>query len=282
VSAPEHTCVFHRGALGDSILLWPRLRSELRAGRRVTLVTDGEKARLAEAELGGDGAALLGLDTEQPRFNDLWRRGTPVEPEGSTRLVVCAGGGGDVDGVWGCNARRMFPNARFEAIGRPSRALYRGEDASAGVAIRRNPRGPVVAHIGAGSESKRWPMDGWATLAAFLHRRGHRTELVAGEVERERLPAAERTMFLSLGGRFLRDLTTLAATIKRAAAFIGCDSGPAHLAGALGAPTFALFGPSNPDEWAPIGPAVTIIAPDTPRDMMWLAPDDVIAELARL
>jgi hypothetical protein len=277
----RHTWAFHRGALGDSILLWPRLRAELRAGQRVTLVTDGEKARLAEAELGGDAAALVGLDAEQPRFNDLWRQGARIEPEDSATLVFCAGGGGDPGGAWGQNARRLFPNARFEAIGRPSRALYRGEDASEGIAVRRNPAGPIVAHIGAGSESKRWPMDHWAALAESFHRRGRRMDLIAGEVEDERLPAAERSTFLSRGGRFLRDLPTLAATIKHAAVFIGCDSGPAHLAAALGVPTIALFGPTDPDQWAPIGPAVLVIVPETPRDITWLAPDRVLAEVTR-
>jgi len=43
-----------------------------------------------------------------------------------------------------------------------------------------------------------------------------------------------------------------------AGAFIGNDSGIAHLAAGLGVRTFALFGPTNPSMYRPIGPVVTI------------------------
>jgi ADP-heptose:LPS heptosyltransferase len=49
------------------------------------------------------------------------------------------------------------------------------------------------------------------------------------------------------------DVPALAAVIARLAGVIGTDSGPRHLAAALGRPTFAWFGPTNPDNWTPPG-----------------------------
>src|SRR5262249_33198137 len=45
------------------------------------------------------------------------------------------------------------------------------------------------------------------------------------------------------------DVPALAAVIARLAGVIGTDSGPRHLAAALGRPTFAWFGPTHPDNW---------------------------------
>ena len=50
------------------------------------------------------------------------------------------------------------------------------------------------------------------------------------------------------------DVPVLAAVIARLAALVGTDSGPRHLAAALGVPTFAWFGPTHPDTWNPPGP----------------------------
>ena len=66
--------VFHRGALGDSVLLWPMLRQWRMRGIEVVLVCDGEKGRLAAKELG-----IRAEDAESAKFNALWVPGGPVE-----------------------------------------------------------------------------------------------------------------------------------------------------------------------------------------------------------
>ena len=43
------------------------------------------------------------------------------------------------------------------------------------------------------------------------------------------------------------------AVLRRAAVFISGDTGPLHFAAGLGVPTISLFGPSSPQQWAPIG-----------------------------
>ncbi len=47
--------------------------------------------------------------------------------------------------------------------------------------------------------------------------------------------------------------------MSAASHYIGNDSGITHLAAALGTPTLALFGPTDPAQWAPRGPHVRIL-----------------------
>jgi ADP-heptose:LPS heptosyltransferase len=60
------------------------------------------------------------------------------------------------------------------------------------------------------------------------------------------------------GARRFDDLYELACWLASARVYIGNDSGPAHLAAAVGTPVVALFGPSDPAVWAPRGPRVAI------------------------
>ncbi len=251
------TWVFHRGSLGDSVLLWPMLRGLRGSGEIVTLVTDGARARLAARELG-----ITGVDAEQRRFTSLWVAGAPVEPAGSVaRVIACGIDAHDGAGrVWLANVARMFPDAWIETIaGRIDRPMALSlADLHGGLVTpsrRERPQGPIVVHVGAGSETKRWPMARWRELGGLLEG----VVAIAGEVELERFTREERCLFESMGGRFLTDLLELADVIKTARVFVGCDSGPTHLAAALGAPTVALFGPTDPDEWGPVGPDVRVM-----------------------
>ena len=51
----------------------------------------------------------------------------------------------------------------------------------------------------------------------------------------------------------------LGAVLSRAGVYLGNDSGVSHLAAAFGAPTVALFGPTDARVWAPVGPAVRTV-----------------------
>src|SRR5216684_143206 len=67
------------------------------------------------------------------------------------------------------------------------------------------------------------------------------------------LPAARR---IDLVGR--TDLLTAAALLRRAALFVGNDTGIMHIAAATGTPTLGLFGPSRPEQYAPWGPRTAV------------------------
>ncbi len=264
--------VFHRGALGDSILLWPMLRHWKNCGLDVVLVTDGSKARLAERELG-----IRGEDAESPRFNRLWVAGAEVEPVRMVQGVTVYLGRED-EGLrtWRANAERMFPGAKVRM--RPQRPDRLQAQWYPVPALNPCDPGAVVMHVGAGSEEKRWALRRWVELAGLVQGL-RRARMIAGEVERERVGAAEQGAFVQAGGEFLFTLDELAAAIKSARVFVAADSGPGHLAAQLGVPTVSLFGFTSPEQWGPVGPAVRVLAPASPRSMDWLEPGVVVTAI---
>ena len=110
---------------------------------------------------------------------------------------------------------------------------------------------------------KRWPADRFAALAALLANRGLTPIIVGAAADapyaatiRAACPAA-----IDLTGR--TTLLQLAQTLSGAALAIGNDTGPTHLAAALGVPTIALFSAdSDPALTAPRGTVTVLSAPD--------------------
>ena len=60
-------------------------------------------------------------------------------------------------------------------------------------------------------------------------------------------------------------LAGLIALLRRASIFIGGDTGPLHLAAALGVPTVALFGPTDPERNGPYGNCHRVLRPENAR-----------------
>ena len=72
-----------------------------------------------------------------------------------------------------------------------------------------------------------------------------------------RIQGHSRHPLISLIGR--APLLTFAALARRCELFVGNDNGAAHIAAAVATPSVVLFGPSDPAEWAPIGPSVVTL-----------------------
>ncbi|MFH1008078.1 MAG: glycosyltransferase family 9 protein [Candidatus Latescibacterota bacterium] len=120
---------------------------------------------------------------------------------------------------------------------------------------------PVLAlHPGSGSASKCWPADHFARIADWaIQSLSAAVLLITG-------PADEKAGIQMLQGMRERPLRVsdstlpqLAALLQRCSAFIGNDSGITHLAAAVGAPTGALFGPTDPRIWGPRGKTVRVL-----------------------
>lgn len=110
----------------------------------------------------------------------------------------------------------------------------------------------VLLHAGSNWDRRRWPLDRFAALAASLAGQGWRVTLMPAEAGP--LPAPPD------GVRVLTatSLSELREELASAALFIGNDSGPLHLAAALGTPCLALFGPNLVERsgpWPLPGPA---------------------------
>ena len=114
----------------------------------------------------------------------------------------------------------------------------------------------VVLHIGAGNRFRDWGAENLAALAARLVRDARaRVALIGAEGDRaveERVRAAAPGSVLPCAGRL--NLMETRELIRRAALFVGPDSGPMHLAASTPTPIVAWFGPTLPAHFAPWRP----------------------------
>ena len=112
---------------------------------------------------------------------------------------------------------------------------------------------------GSGAREKNWPEEFFIAVAnRWRESTGGIAVLVIGPVETAR-GGIDRLRERCLAVSDL-SLSQVAALISRSAVYLGNDSGISHLAAAVGVPTVALFGPSDPRRWAPRGRRVTLIS----------------------
>lgn len=119
----------------------------------------------------------------------------------------------------------------------------------------------VAVHPGSGAEMKCWPAERFANLVNWIEPTlGGSVVLVEGPADAT--PVSSVLSHLERKPPVGHDfpLPIQAALLAEAKLFIGNDSGLTHLAAAVGAPTMALFGPTDPAIWAPLGPHVTVVA----------------------
>ncbi len=118
---------------------------------------------------------------------------------------------------------------------------------------------------GARWATKRWAPQGFAEVARGLAARGFTPLLVGGpgdaaEFARVRAAAPELafpdTAGLDVGG--------LAAAVSRCRVLVANDSGPVHVASALGVPVVAVFGPTSPARWRPLSPRSEVVTAGLP------------------
>jgi len=115
---------------------------------------------------------------------------------------------------------------------------------------------PLVAiHPGAGAAVKQWPAGAWAQVADALAENHHAQILLTGA-------SAERTLTRTISSAMAHPvfdaagettLGQLAALLTRCTLVMGSDSGPLHLAVAVGIPTIHLYGPVAPAKFGPWG-----------------------------
>jgi heptosyltransferase-3 len=112
----------------------------------------------------------------------------------------------------------------------------------------------VVFHMVPLRFYKRWTMEGWQSVARHLDAMGLRIVVVGGNDKEEAeyvrrvvqdLPAT----VVNLTGRL--KISEVAKLVASCRVYVGLDTAVTHLAAATGAPTVALYGPTNPVKWAP-------------------------------
>jgi heptosyltransferase-1 len=132
--------------------------------------------------------------------------------------------------------------------------------------------------------TKRWPVEHFAALVQPLREQFGLESLVAGG--RDDIELAARIPAPSLAGE--TSLRELVALLERAALVVANDSGPMHIAAALGRPLVALYGPTSAERTGPHGRMDSVLSVDLPcaacysrscshlSCMKWLTPESVL------
>ncbi len=130
---------------------------------------------------------------------------------------------------------------------------------------------PVIAcHVSSNNgQSKRWPIPYWATLIDKLIReQGAQVIFTGAPVDTPLIESVSHRMqeqAINLAGK--TSLPQLVALLQRADLVISGDSGPMHIAAALGTPLIAIHGPTDPALSGPVSPTATILRSD-----IWCSP----------
>jgi len=118
------------------------------------------------------------------------------------------------------------------------------------------PQRAIICHMASSQTNRQWPVRQWAGFYHLAAAAGVRIAFTTAAGAREESLTAElKTLVPDVPVLPpAPDLALFLALLKRAEVFVSGDTGPLHFAAGLGVPTLALFGPSSPARWAPIGP----------------------------
>jgi len=157
-------------------------------------------------------------------------------------------------------SRGIEPDRQPPRLPIPDRAAERAQQALERAGLSRTGSLVLLAPGAAFGWTKRWPAERFGSLADRLAERGLACALVVGPDERtlgEEVRSAARRKPPLLGADL--DPVDLAALLARARLLVGNDSGPMHLAAAVGTPVVALFGPTDPGRTGPTGAASAVL-----------------------
>lgn len=159
--------------------------------------------------------------------------------------------------------------------GREIDALLRKSKADAGAPL-------IGLFPGAGHESRRWPLERFAELADFLIRNdGARPIVFAGPEEREMVSQMRQLFPASTVILDRLTIRQLAAALARLAVFVSNDTGPMHIAAAVGAPVVLLLDRRAPGSYVPLSEPKRVIysvtIPEIPVEEVYDATRELLA-----
>jgi heptosyltransferase-1 len=147
-------------------------------------------------------------------------------------------------------------------------------------------RPAVLLNPGAGWGSKRWPVERFGVVASALAGRGFHVLVNAGPGE-ENLADAIQAQSKGVAVPVRCSLPQLIALTRRVSLAIGGDTGPIHLACALGRPVVGIYGPTDPARNGPYGTRFKVLRSpfsvrnharldDPEAGLLTISPEDVL------
>lgn len=239
----ESILVVRACAIGDFVLNLPALRAVAAACPRARFTLVGYPATLALA------AGFIAVSSihsiESPPWSELFDR--PRPGLAFDAALVWMKSPAVAENLTRSGVRTVRHAAPFPAHGHAAAHLLEtvGLPAPELPDLWQPDAERIILHPGSGGRHKVWPW--FEQLAALLPD----AAILSGPCERG-FPAANPRIERS-------DLTEVAEELRRCRRFIGNDSGMTHIAAYWGTPTVALFGPTDPQVWGPVGRRVDVL-----------------------
>jgi lipopolysaccharide heptosyltransferase II len=158
------------------------------------------------------------------------------------------------------SSRAIAPDLEPPRLPLPESACTRARAALAAAGVPGAGGFAALCPGSAFARTKRWPAERFAALADALAGRGLPAAVLVGPGEEalgETVAAAARVRPAVLGADL--DPVELGAAIALARVAVSNDSGPMHLAGAVGTPVVAFFGPTDPGRTGPSGSPARVL-----------------------
>jgi heptosyltransferase-3 len=297
----QSTLVIHQGALGDFILALPALETLRKTFPQAKSIVIGYPRILELVEKRFYAERILSID--QRGMASFFLRGGTLDPSLSQlfgQFDLVAVFGRDEEGTlignlkrvchghilqinpfpsWGEKIHlteyllRQFSRYGFRISGLNPRLHLKESDQdwgrdfwrSRGLTAEERSR-VIILHPGSGSKRKVWPLERFLSLAQILQDHlGSKILIVFGPAEGSEVERVFEKMdpqgFIRVKGLSLLEL---ASVMEGCRLFIGNDSGISHMASALGIPTIAIFGPTDPRVWSPRGERVCVVRKEIP------------------
>jgi ADP-heptose:LPS heptosyltransferase len=113
----------------------------------------------------------------------------------------------------------------------------------------------VAFHVGAGKAPNRWPSEGFAQVIETVHRTlGMDIFLISGPMDRDPVQAVQNKLTVPVQLIENESIRSVASCLAEVALLVTNDTGVMHVGAAVGVPVLSLFGPTDPEQWAPLGP----------------------------
>ena len=118
----------------------------------------------------------------------------------------------------------------------------------------------IALNLGTTWRTKQWDIANFVeVIEQVVHRTSDASVLLTGSSAETELAAALPTSLPALNLVGKTSILQLGALLERCAVCLTCDSGPMHIAAAVGTPTIALFGPTDPVRHKPYGAGHTVV-----------------------
>lgn len=267
--------VVHTGGIGDFLLTCPAVRRLAQDGP-LELLGRTDRLELAVAA----GIAAAAHDTDSADFGSVFTTPSERLRDFLARFDRCVvwmrDDGGIVRAIRQCGVAevRAFPGLPPEDWTEHASRYHLnclGYEDAGPLRLCIEPaetRHDLIIHPGSGGGRKNWPLDRFIAVAEAVRRPGRAVTWCLGPAEEGiQLPAQSEVLQTA-------SLVGLARHLAAARSYLGNDSGITHLAAAVGCSTVAVFGPTCPCVWAPLGDHVTVV-----RGTPWPEVPTVLAQL---